>query len=93
MSNPQAPLVAAPTDPENIKKAQAFFERAVTVGQTGNHEYAIDTYIHGLMIHPEAMDTIKALAKLRRCVSPKAGRTWATSRSGNFRRCKARRTG
>src|SRR4051794_19429420 len=74
MSNPQAPPIATPTSAEDIKKAQAFFDRAATVGQTGNHEYAVDMYVQGLMLHPEAMDTYKALRQIAMVRSAEGGK-------------------
>jgi tetratricopeptide (TPR) repeat protein len=38
------------------KKADTFFEKARTVGATGNYEFAIEMYIQGLMIDPENTD-------------------------------------
>lgn len=35
------------------KKANVFFEKARTVGATGNYEFAIEMYIQGLTIDPE----------------------------------------
>jgi tetratricopeptide (TPR) repeat protein len=38
---------------EEQKKANVFFEKARTVGATGNYEFAIEMYIQGLNIDPE----------------------------------------
>ncbi len=46
---------------EDQKKAQAFFERGRSVADTGNFEYAIEMYLQGLNIDPDAVDAHKAL--------------------------------
>ena len=47
---------------EERQKAQKFFDRARTVADTGNYEYAIDLYIMGLAADP---DSVKAHQDLR----------------------------
>jgi tetratricopeptide (TPR) repeat protein len=38
---------------EDRKKAKVFFDRAKTVADTGNYEYAIEMYLQGLALDPE----------------------------------------
>src|SRR3954453_11641604 len=40
---------------EDRKKAKAFFDRGTTVAGTGNFDYAIEMYLQGLAIDPEAV--------------------------------------
>ena len=40
------------TATEGLGKGKAFFERARTVAETGNYDYAIDLYIEGLLREP-----------------------------------------
>jgi len=42
---------------EDQKKAEVFFERARTVADTGNYEYAIEMYLQGLNYDPESVKT------------------------------------
>jgi len=42
-------------DPEDQKKAQVFFDRGQQVAGTGNYEYAIEMYLQGLNIDPDAV--------------------------------------
>lgn len=46
---------------EDRKKAVAFFARGKSVADTGNYDYAIEMYIQGLTIDPDAMDAHEAL--------------------------------
>lgn len=46
------------------KKAKAFFDRGATVAQTGNYDYAIEMYLNGLAIDPEARDAHQALREI-----------------------------
>lgn len=41
---------------EDRKKAKVFFDRGNTVAGTGNYEYAIEMYLNGLNIDPDAVD-------------------------------------
>lgn len=43
------------------RKAKPFFDRARTVADTGNHEYAIDMYIEGLKFDPDNAEAHQAL--------------------------------
>jgi tetratricopeptide (TPR) repeat protein len=43
-------------NPEDRKKADAFFQRARTVGGTGNFDFAIEMFTQGLMLDPENVD-------------------------------------
>ena len=43
------------------KKAKAFFDRGSTVAGTGNYEYAIEMYLNGLGVDPDAVDAHVAL--------------------------------
>ncbi len=43
------------------KKAKAFFDRGDTVARTGNYEYAIEMYLSGLAIDPDAVDAHETL--------------------------------
>ncbi len=56
---------------EERRKAAAFFERAKTVADTGNYDYAIEMYLQGLAIDPEAVEAHQALrdVSLRRKAS------------------------
>jgi len=40
---------------ESLQKAKSFFKRAGSVAQTGNFDYAIETYIDGLRHAPDAL--------------------------------------
>ncbi len=44
------------TDDQALAKAKVFFERARTVAQTGNFDYAIEMYLEGLRFAPDALD-------------------------------------
>ncbi|MGH7215566.1 MAG: hypothetical protein ACREIT_12440, partial [Tepidisphaeraceae bacterium] len=46
---------------EDRRKAQVFFERAQTVAGTGNFDYAIEMYVSGLAIDPDAVDAHQSL--------------------------------
>lgn len=46
---------------EGPGKGRAFFERARTVAETGNHDYAIDMYIEGLNREPQNIEEHQAL--------------------------------
>lgn len=46
---------------EDRKKAKVFFDRAKTVADTGNYEYAIEMYLQGLNLDPEAIDAHQAM--------------------------------
>jgi tetratricopeptide (TPR) repeat protein len=46
---------------EDQKKANAFFERGKTVAGTGNYDYAIEMYLQGLNVDPEAVPAHQAL--------------------------------
>lgn len=56
---------------EGPGKGKSFFERAKTVADTGNYDYALDMYIQGLLREPANLDEHKALREvsLRRKVS------------------------
>ncbi len=41
--------------PEDQAKAKVFFDRGQTVAGTGNYEYAIEMYLQGLALDPDAM--------------------------------------
>jgi tetratricopeptide (TPR) repeat protein len=49
---------------EESKKAAGFFEKARVVADTGNLEYAIEMYLQGLAIDPEAIDAHKAMRQV-----------------------------
>lgn len=55
------------------KKAQAFFDRGRTVADTGNYEYGIEMFLHGLEIDPDSVEAHKELRdiSLRRRASGK----------------------
>jgi tetratricopeptide (TPR) repeat protein len=46
---------------EDRARAKVFFDRAKTVADTGNFEYAIEMYIQGLNVDPENIDAHQAL--------------------------------
>lgn len=46
---------------EDRKKAQVFYDRAKTVADTGNYEYAIEMYLQGLSLDPEAVEAHQAM--------------------------------
>ena len=50
-----------PIPPEDRKKAKAFFDRGTTVAGTGNYEYAIEMYLQGLSLDPEAIEAHQSL--------------------------------
>ncbi len=43
------------------KKAQVFFDKAKTVGEAGQYEFAIEMYLQGLALDPEAVATHQLL--------------------------------
>lgn len=49
---------------EDRKKAKVFFDRGVTVAGTGNYDYAIEMYLQGLAIDPDARDAHQALREV-----------------------------
>lgn len=55
----------------DARKARAWFDRAKTVSDTGNYDYAIESYISGLKFEPDAMTQHEALrdVSLRRKVN------------------------
>jgi tetratricopeptide (TPR) repeat protein len=46
---------------EDRKKAKVFFDRAKTVADTGNYEYAIEMYLQGLALDPEEVNAHQAM--------------------------------
>ena len=46
---------------EDRRKAKVFFDRGAAVAGTGNFDYAIEMYIQGLSLDPEALDAHQAL--------------------------------
>ena len=50
--------------PEDQKRATAFFSKGQTVAGTGNYEYAIEMYLQGLAIDPEAVDAHQTLREI-----------------------------
>ena len=46
---------------DDRKKAKVFFDRGSTVAATGNYEYAIQMYLEGLAIDPDAKEAHQAL--------------------------------
>ncbi|MEN8128504.1 MAG: tetratricopeptide repeat protein [Planctomycetota bacterium] len=45
-----------PYDERNLEKARAFFERAEEVAATDNFDYAIELYLEGLRLYPDALE-------------------------------------
>jgi tetratricopeptide (TPR) repeat protein len=73
---PTSPENSAPDSMEGPGKGKAFFDRAKTVADTGNFDYAIDMYIEGLKREPFNVDQYKALAEVafrRKASGKKAG--------------------
>ncbi len=56
---------------EDQRKAKAFFDRAKTVADTGNYDYAIEMFLQGLNLDPDAVEAHQALrdVSLRRKAS------------------------
>jgi tetratricopeptide (TPR) repeat protein len=50
--------------PEDRAKAKVFFERGKTVAGTGNYEYAIEMYLQGFALDPDAIDAHQELRDL-----------------------------
>lgn len=46
---------------EDRKKAKVFFDRGNTVAGTGNYDYAVEMYIQGLTLDPDAIDAHQTL--------------------------------
>jgi tetratricopeptide (TPR) repeat protein len=44
------------TAPEDVKKARVFFDRAKTIATTGSYDYAIELYLQGLSLDPDAVE-------------------------------------
>jgi tetratricopeptide (TPR) repeat protein len=64
-----------PIPPEDRKKAKAFFDRGTTVAGTGNYEYAIEMYLQGLAIDPDAIEahqTLRDISMKRKASGGKA---------------------
>jgi tetratricopeptide (TPR) repeat protein len=57
--------------PEDRAKAKVFFDRGRTVAKTGNYDYAIEMYIQGLTLDPDAVEAHQELRdfSLKRKVS------------------------
>lgn len=49
---------------DDRRKAKAFFDRAASVGSAGQFEYAIELYLQGIRINPEAIDAHQALREV-----------------------------
>ena len=49
---------------EDRKKAKVFFDRGRTVADTGNYDYAIEMYLQGLAVDPDAVDAHQALREI-----------------------------
>ena len=47
--------------PEDRAKAKVFFERGKTVAGTGNYEYAIEMYLQGFQLDPDAIEAHQEL--------------------------------
>ncbi len=57
------------------KKAKAFFDRGDTVARTGNYEYAIEMYLQGLNIDPDAVEahaTLRDISLKRKAAGGKS---------------------
>lgn len=54
-------ITAFQVDEGERRKAKPFFDRARTVADTGNHEYAIEMYIEGLKYDPDNVEMHQAL--------------------------------
>jgi len=50
--------------PEDRTKARVFFDRGAAVAGTGNFDYAIEMYLQGLNLDPEAVDAHQALREI-----------------------------
>ena len=50
-----------PTDPENQRTAQSFFDKGRVVADTGSYDYAIEMYLTGFAYDPEAVEAHQAL--------------------------------
>jgi TolA-binding protein len=50
--------------PEDQKKAKVFFEKGKTIADTGNYDYAIELFMQGLSLDPEAIDAHKTLREI-----------------------------
>lgn len=50
--------------PDDQNKARKFFERGKTVADTGNYDYAIEMYLSGLQIDPDARDAHQTLREI-----------------------------
>ena len=59
--SPAAPEGPVPDPNEGPGKGKAFFDRAKTVANTGNYDYAIDMYLEGLFREPFNVEEHKAL--------------------------------
>lgn len=60
---------------EDRKKAKAFFDRGRTVADTGNYDYAIEMFLQGLAIDPDATDahqTLRDISMKRKASGGKA---------------------
>ena len=59
--NPDLPAGYRDIPPEDRTKAETFFQRARTVADTGNYDYAIEMYLQGLNMDPESLEAHQAL--------------------------------
>lgn len=57
-------MTQAPTVIEGPGKGKAFFDRAKTVAESGNFDYAMDMYLEGLMREPTNVEEHEALRKV-----------------------------
>lgn len=57
-------MTQAPNVIEGPGKGQAFFDRAKTVAESGNYDYAIDMYLEGLNREPTNVEEHEALRKV-----------------------------
>jgi tetratricopeptide (TPR) repeat protein len=64
-----------PIPDDDRRKAQTFFDRGATVAGTGNFEYAIEMYLQGLGLNPEAIEAHQALRDISLKRKASGGRT------------------
>src|SRR3954451_9651888 len=73
---------------EDRRKAKAFFDRGATVAGTGNYDYAIEMFLQGFALDPDAIDAHQTLRDISLKRKASGGKP-----IGMFEAMKLKRTG
>jgi tetratricopeptide (TPR) repeat protein len=85
VSNLTLPEGYQPIPEEAQRKAKAFFDKAKTVADTGNFEYAIETYLLGLQQDPDDRDAHQALREVSLKRKASGGKDLGMFERGKYR--------